>query len=118
MYVRSSFRLAVEVDCRHAIWHQFIEIDEGVVKGLHVMAITHDGEVALHEGQTLGVTKEDASFADADKMLLEGDPLGVIRGHWRDDNLEQLSGDGAIELGEHIEIHPDPVQDGEEAVVT
>jgi hypothetical protein len=46
-----------------------------------VMAITHDGEVALHEGQTLGVTKEDASFADADKMLLEGDPLGVIRGH-------------------------------------
>lgn len=46
-----------------------------------MMAITHDGEVALHEGQTLGVTKEDASFADADKMLLEGDPLGVIRGH-------------------------------------
>jgi hypothetical protein len=102
---------AQKVDGEQPVGDGLTELDQGVGKGFHPSAVVGDGEGALAQGAVLGVDEDDAGLPIAHELLLESQPhcTGCVGGG--DDNLVELRQDGAVEPGEDMEFHPDPVSD-------
>jgi hypothetical protein len=106
---------AQKVDGEQPVGDGLTELDQGVGKGLHPPAVVGDREGALAQGAELGVDEDDAGLPIAHKLLLESQPRRTGCGGGGGDNLVELERDGAVEPGEDMEFHPDPVSDVGEA---
>jgi hypothetical protein len=89
--------------------HRLVEVVEGVGHVLHLAVVVVHVEVALDECPKHSVELESADLAVAKELLLNGKPSLMSGAIALTDDVLELDGEYAEDLGEDNAVHPLPV---------